>query len=114
MRFRVTFEGRIVSGSSATVTDEARILLAQTMAVLNRCGDASGNAAINVVGSSGAITISCAVMAATPDDAVRIASEDMYMSLNKAGIGTPRWPFADEGCWSVRFIRSRAEELLPA
>jgi hypothetical protein len=38
----------------------------------------------------------------------------MYMSLNKAGIGTPRWPFADEGCWSVRFIRSRAEELLPA
>jgi hypothetical protein len=114
MRFRVTFEGRLVSGDSDSVTNEARAQLAETMAVLNGLGTAAGNAGINIVGSTGEIAITCAVAANTPEEAIQLASEDMYLALNKAGIGTPRWPFADAKCWSVRFIRSRAEELVAA
>jgi hypothetical protein len=114
MRFRVTFEGRLVSGASATVNDEARAQLANTMAELNQLGSAAGNAAINVAASTGQLKITCAVAAETPEEAVQIASDNMYLSLNKAGIGTPKWPSTDAACWNVRFIRSSAEELVPA
>ena len=34
------------------------------------------------------------------------------MALNRAGISTPSWPFADGNCWRVRFIRTSAEEFV--
>ena len=113
MRFRVIFDGRIVS-SSGSIDDEARRALAEAMSELNRLGDAAGNAAIDLEGSTGHIYITCGVEADSPDRAVAIASDNMYLSLNKANIGTPRWPHPDHSCWTVQFMNSRAEALSAA
>jgi hypothetical protein len=113
MRFRVIFEGRIQS-TSGSIDDAARLALADAMAELNKLGAAAGNAAIDLVSSSGAITITCGVEADDPSSAAQAASDNMYLSLNKANIGTPRWPHPDHTCWQVEFMNARAEALVAA
>ena len=113
MRFRVIFEGRIAS-DAGSIDDAARQALAEAMSELNRLGDAAGNAAIDLVSTTGQIVITCGVEASDPSVAVQCASDNMYLSLNKASIGTPRWPAVNHNCWSVEFMNSRAEALATA
>jgi len=110
MRFRVIFEGNIVS-TTGSIDDDARRALTEAMSELNRLGDAAGNAAIDLVSATGQIVITCGVEATDPSVAVQSASDNMYLSLNKASIGTQRWPDVGHKCWSVEFMNSRAEAL---
>lgn len=117
MRFRVIFEGRVVPGPGADpdapISDKTRLALVDAMDELNRLGKAAGNAAIEFASSTRTIVITCAVEADEPGIATQFGSDNIYLSLNKAGFGTPRWPQPDADCWRVEPIRSSAEELAP-
>jgi hypothetical protein len=111
MRFRVTLDGHFIS-TSGELDEEAREALGVAMDELNKLGAAAGNAAIELTMASGEIMLTCAIEADDPVAAVQPASDNIYLALNKANIGTPNWPGIDDPHWRVEFINSRAEALV--
>ncbi len=113
MRYRVIFQG-VLQSTKGSIEEAARLALAEAMAELNRLGHAPGNAAIDLNCATGAITITCGVEAEDPAAAAQAASDNMYLSLNKAGFNTQKWPDVDHSCWSVEFMSTSAEALVAA
>ena len=109
MRFRVTLDGWLTA-DSGSIDDAARVALGLAMAELNGLG--GRNAAIQLNSATGAISISCVVVADGLETAVQPASDNIRLALGEGNIGTPDWPQIEASQWRVEFVKSRAEALV--
>lgn len=111
MNLRVTFNGRL-RAVSGVLDDEARQALNDAMAEMHKLG--TKDPAIHLDASDGSVMITCGVEVDDLDNAVPPASGNIRSALHAAGIGTAHWPGVDDPRWTVEFIETRAEVLVPA